>query len=414
MDSLSINKELLKLAENKGFVTRKDILSFLNDEDDLLEEIMAFLDEKEVSIIDDDLTEDNYDESMDELFEETELIQNDEEFSNFSNDVENEIIKSRDIDEYESTVSSTEDCFKRYLKEIGAFDLLTSTEECSLSLRVQDGLSAANELEKIRSGKKHASEKHIKKLEDLVLDGKDAEEILINSNLRLVVYTAKKYIHKGLSIEDLVQEGNMGLIRSVRKFNPTMGFKFSTYSIWWIRQAITRAIADQARTIRIPVHLTEKLNRMGKAINKLRIQLNREPSSEEIAEEMKETIEKINFYRSIYPDTECLDDIINPDDNTTRSDFIPDSKPNAFEYAMESKFKEALDMLLDRLSEKEKNVIKLKYGLVDGRTHTLEEVGNVFHLTRERIRQIESRALIKMRHPSNRNIIRYIKDCMNS
>lgn len=415
MSAIQEKNELLTKGRINGFITKKDIINAIDeiDEEETCDEIFAFLDENDIEVKEEDFN-DEKEFYEDELINEIEDIKNNEEFTNFSKDIEDELIRSADIEDYNINNTSVNDTFKAYLSEIGSIPLLTQNEEYTLSQKVQDGISAQIELEKIKNGKKKGTPEKIEKLEYIIEEGKYSENRFVEANLRLVVYTAKKYSHRGLSIEDLVQEGNIGLIKAVKKFNPTMGFRFCTYSIWWIRQAITRAIADQTRIIRIPVYLTEKLNRMAKIMNKLRIALDREPTDEEIAKEMNEKIEKIKFYRLIFPDTECLDDIVNKEDNTTRSDFVPDSNPNAFEYAMEEKFKEAIELLLDRLSQKEKDVIKLKYGLIDGRTHTLEEVGIAFNLTRERIRQIEVNALIKMRHPSNRNIIRYIKDCMRT
>lgn len=262
------------------------------------------------------------------------------------------------------------DPVRMYLKEIGRVPLLSAEEEVKLAIRIEDG-------------------------------DEEAKSRLAEANLRLVVSIAKRYVGRGMLFLDLIQEGNLGLIKAVEKFDFRKGFKFSTYATWWIRQAITRAIADQARTIRIPVHMVETINKLIRVSRQLLQELGREPAPEEIAKEMGLTPEKVREIMKIAQEPVSLETPIGEEDDSHLGDFIPDDDAQApAEAAAYELLKEQLKDVLDTLSEREENVLRLRFGLDDGRTRTLEEVGKVFGVTRERIRQIEAKALRKLRHPS--------------
>ena len=298
--------------------------------------------------------------------------------------------------------SPTSDPVRMYLKEIGKVRLLTAAEEVDLSKRVEAGLFAAEKLltpdldEQLRED-----------LSLLAYDGQVAKRRLVEANLRLVVSIAKRYVGRGMLFLDLIQEGNLGLIRAVEKFDYTKGYKFSTYATWWIRQAITRAIADQARTIRIPVHMVETINKLLRIQRQMLQELGREPTPEEIGREMDLAPDKVVDIQRISQEPVSLDTPIGEEDDSHLGDFIEDS--DAVVPADAATFlllQEQLETVLLELSEREKRVIQLRFGLTDGHAHTLEEVGREFGVTRERIRQIESKTLSKLRHPSRSQKLR--------
>jgi len=282
--------------------------------------------------------------------------------------------------------SSLDDPVRMYLREIGRVPLLTAEEEVALAKRMERG--------KLECQKPCCNRRFVE-------DGEEAQRRLTEANLRLVVSVAKKYIGRGMSLLDLIQEGNIGLIRAVEKFDYKKGYKFSTYATWWIRQAITRAIADQARTIRIPVHMVETINRLIRVSRRLLQELGREPTSEEIALEMQITPEKVREIIKVSQEPVSLETPIGEEEDSHLGDFIEDHSALApAEAASHQLLKEQVEVVLGGLSERERKVLQLRFGLDDGRSRTLEEVGREFKVTRERIRQIEAKALRKLRHPS--------------
>ena len=331
-----------------------DYLSKLNISKEEIDEIYDRVEKNGISLV--DSREPNSEELADEEGDDDGVV----------------LTKTGEID-VEATVPKTlptDDPVRMYLKEIGKVSLLTADEERDLAIRMEQG-------------------------------DEEAKKKLCESNLRLVVSIAKRYLNRGLSFLDLIQEGNLGLIKAVDKFDYTKGYKFSTYATWWIRQAITRSIADQARTIRIPVHMVETINKLIRISRQLLQEYGREPTSEEIAKEMGITVEKVREIRKISQDPVSLETPIGEEEDSHLGDFIQDDNvPVPAEAAAQTLLKEQLDEVLDTLTEREQKVLKLRFGLEDGRARTLEEVGKKFDFTRERIRQIEAKALRKLRHPS--------------
>ena len=300
-----------------------------------------------------------------------------------------------------ATVMLTGDPVRMYLKEIGKVDLLTASEEVHLAMKIEAGTEAAEKLEAHERGELELSRVELRRLTRVEQMGMEAKQALISANLRIVVSIANRYVGRGMLFLDLIQEGNLGLIRAVEKFDYTKGFKFSTYATWWIRQAITRAIADQARTIRIPVHMVETINKLVRVQRQLLQDLGRDPTPEEIGEEMGMSADKVREIQKISQEPVSLETPIGEEEDSQLGDFIEDAQAVAPpEAASDSMLREQLDQVLDGLADRERKVIKLRFGLEDGHPRTLEEVGREFGVTRERIRQIESKTLIKLRHPS--------------
>lgn len=303
---------------------------------------------------------------------------------------------------------SVEDPVRVYLKEIGKVPLLSADEEIELAQNMEDGAVATEKINVLKGRIDGASEEEkaeikeeIKTLQRDVDKGADAKKRLAEANLRLVVSIAKRYVGRGMLFLDLIQEGNLGLIKAVEKFDYKKGYKFSTYATWWIRQAITRAIADQARTIRIPVHMVETINKLIRVSRQLLQELGREPSPEEIAKEMNMPVERVREILKISQEPVSLETPIGEEEDSHLGDFIKDDNvPVPADAAAFTLLKEQLEEVLGTLTEREQKVLTLRFGLEDGRARTLEEVGKEFNVTRERIRQIEAKALRKLRHPS--------------
>ena len=300
-----------------------------------------------------------------------------------------------------STVMLTGAPVRMYLKEIGKVDLLTASEEVDLAMKIEAGLEATEKLEAADAGELELTRAEMRRLTRIENVGLEAKQALISANLRLVVSIAKRYVGRGMLFLDLIQEGNLGLIRAVEKFDYQKGFKFSTYATWWIRQAITRAIADQARTIRIPVHMVETINKLVRVQRQLLQDLGRDPTPEEIGAEMDMSADRVREIQKISQEPVSLETPIGEEEDSQLGDFIEDSQaivpPDAASFSM---LQEQLTQVLDSLADRERKVIELRFGLVDGHPRTLEEVGREFGVTRERIRQIESKTLAKLRHPS--------------
>lgn len=368
-----IKRELIEKGKKKGVLTFKEISDAFEDIEVTPEEIERLYDVFEKESI--ELVED-----LDKELEEIEVSQ--EELEDLS------VPEGINIDDH----------VKMYLKEIGKVNLLTPEEELSLAKRMADGETAKEQLEEIGED---IDEDTKKQIDLLIADGEKAKKSLAEANLRLVVSIAKRYVGRGMLFLDLIQEGNLGLIKAVDKFDYTKGYKFSTYATWWIRQAITRAIADQARTIRIPVHMVETINKLVRVSRQLVQELGREPTPEELAKELNMPVDKVREISKISQEPVSLETPIGEEEDSHLGDFIPDEDaPAPSEAASFVLLKEQLGAVLETLSEREAKVLRLRFGLDDGRARTLEEVGKEFDVTRERIRQIEAKALRKLRHPS--------------
>ena len=350
-----VNK-ILKKAKEQGKITYGDLAKELDDVNpDQIDKVFDAFEELGVNLLSDDMEDEEPDiEDLKEV----------------------EYLKLDEITDTSYEGVNVDDPVRMYLREIGRIPLLTFEQELDLAKRILDG-------------------------------DEDAKKELAESNLRLVVSIAKKYVGRGMLFLDLIQEGNMGLIKAVEKFDYTKGFKFSTYATWWIRQAITRAIADQARTIRIPVHMVETINKLIRTSRHLLQQLGREPTPEEIAEEMEIPVEKVMEIQKIAQDPVSLETPIGEEDDSHLGDFIQDDdSPAPHDSAAYTLLKEQLEEVMNTLTPREAKVLKLRFGLEDGKARTLEEVGREFEVTRERIRQIEAKALRKLRHPSRSKKLR--------
>ena len=387
-------KELLELGKkNHGFVYSSDILKHCTEDSDEYDAIEKELGKAEIDIVTSPV-------GTDELDMETE--------PNLSD------VEEIDISTFDQLPASVkvDDPVRMYLKEIGNIQLLTTIEEeTELAKIVVEGREARAKLEQIEADDQNTvSIEEYEALSEIVERADEAKDKLVNANLRLVVSIAKRYLGRGLQFLDLIQEGNMGLIKAVDKFDHHKGFKFSTYATWWIRQAITRAVADQARTIRIPVHMVETINKLVRVQRQLVQELSREPSPEEVAERMEISVEKVQQIQKIAQEPISLESPVGEEEDSSLGDFISD--PHAldpYEYTAKMKLREELDSVLATLTEREERVLRLRFGLIDGRQRTLEEVGREFNVTRERIRQIEAKALRKLKHPSRS---RKLKDFM--
>ncbi|MFC5994107.1 RNA polymerase sigma factor [Pseudonocardia hispaniensis] len=307
----------------------------------------------------------------------------------------------------DAELTASADSVRAYLKQIGKVALLNAEEEVELAKRIEAGLYAAERLRRTMDAGEKISPQLRRDLRWIVRDGERAKNHLLEANLRLVVSLAKRYTGRGMAFLDLIQEGNLGLIRAVEKFDYTKGYKFSTYATWWIRQAITRAMADQARTIRIPVHMVEVINKLGRIQRELLQDLGREPTPEELAKEMDITPEKVLEIQQYAREPISLDQTIGDEGDSQLGDFIEDSEAVvAVDAVSFTLLQDQLQSVLATLSEREAGVVRLRFGLTDGQPRTLDEIGQVYGVTRERIRQIESKTMSKLRHPSRSQVLR--------
>ncbi len=307
----------------------------------------------------------------------------------------------------DAELTASADSVRAYLKQIGKVALLNAEEEVELAKRIEAGLYAAERMRRTIEAGEKVSPQMRRDLRWIVRDGERAKNHLLEANLRLVVSLAKRYTGRGMAFLDLIQEGNLGLIRAVEKFDYTKGYKFSTYATWWIRQAITRAMADQARTIRIPVHMVEVINKLGRIQRELLQDLGREPTPEELAKEMDITPEKVLEIQQYAREPISLDQTIGDEGDSQLGDFIEDSEAVvAVDAVSFTLLQDQLQSVLATLSEREAGVVRLRFGLTDGQPRTLDEIGQVYGVTRERIRQIESKTMSKLRHPSRSQVLR--------
>ncbi|MEG0327881.1 MAG: RNA polymerase sigma factor RpoD [Erysipelothrix sp.] len=445
-----VKEEFLKQSEKDQRLLNAYVekaIDHLNLSDDESEELFNWFSDNNIILVDeeDDIEEevllDDEDALEDDALLDDDAVDGDVPFDDSMNKV--------DLSSYENELTSANlvrinDPVKMYLKEIGRVNLLDPKDEPEIARRLQEGEQAKEliinlyrehfaadvddeEFEIIMQELKiedifdilqdhfqddESNLAYVDNCIDTYFDGQEARRILISANLRLVVSIAKKYVGRGMLFLDLIQEGNMGLVKAVEKFDYTKGFKFSTYATWWIRQAITRAIADQARTIRIPVHMVETINKLTRVQRSLVQTLGREPTAEEIAAEMEGiTPEKVREIQKIALDPVSLETPIGEEDDSHLGDFIEDKDAmSPDEYANNQLLKEEINMVLEGLTEREEKVLRLRFGLEDGRTRTLEEVGKEFNVTRERIRQIEAKALRKLKHPTRSKRLRDFVD----
>lgn len=386
--------ELKEINQKEGFIPLKTVEKmFIDYGDDYVDEVIDYLTEKGYEIQADESMDGIDLESIDD--DELDLEDMDDEFL----EEEESEIKVSDFDINESATFQSDDLVRMYLHEIGQVDLLTITQELEFARQVQDGLMAEEKLAQCEKNGKKLSPEELKELNHKVNVGKDAQDVLIQSNLRLVVSIARRYTNRGLELPDLIQEGNIGLSRAVLKYDPTRGFKFSTYATWWIRQAIARAIADKGRNVRIPVHMHECISSLSRTKRRLTQELHREPTQEELAKEMGKTVDEIVQLQRYSQDSISFDSTIGDDEDSTLIDLVPDENTlNPLEYTEKSLFREEMDDVLQTLTPREEMVIRLRYGINVNRSHTLEEVGKIMGITRERVRQIETKAILRLRH----------------
>ena len=385
-------KDLLALAKKKkNMLEYQEISDFFADmqlEAEQFDKILDFLEANNIDVL--RITDDDSDDEI--------LLDVDDE----------DEIEVEKIDLSVPDGVSIEDPVRMYLKEIGKVPLLSTEEEIELAKNMEAGAVAKEKIAILKSREENATEEELAEIKEEIknlqkdLDaGDEAKKRLAEANLRLVVSIAKRYVGRGMLFLDLIQEGNLGLIKAVEKFDYRKGYKFSTYATWWIRQAITRAIADQARTIRIPVHMVETINKLIRVSRQLLQELGREPSPEEIAAEMNMPVERVREILKISQEPVSLETPIGEEEDSHLGDFIQDDNvPVPADAAAFTLLKEQLEEVLGTLTEREQKVLTLRFGLEDGRARTLEEVGKEFNVTRERIRQIEAKALRKLRHPS--------------
>jgi RNA polymerase primary sigma factor len=380
---------LIELGRQKSYVTLDDILNVFPDAErdvDQLEEAFAALLSAGIPFVD----------------EASHVAPNEEEMSGAEEDAEDDLSKTALLDDNYLANIDTDDTIGLYLKEVGRVPLLTAQQEVDLAQRIEQGRLAREEL-----ARGNVSQRRRPELQALIEDGWKAREHLITANSRLVISVAKKYMGRGVPFLDLIQEGNIGLIRAAKKFDYRRGHKFSTYATWWIRQAVTRAIADQGRTIRVPVHMGDQINKLLRVQHQLTQRLGRDPTVDELAEALDVTLQKVENMIQVARRPLSLETPTDDEEDSVLGDFIQDEEvPAPDETATYNLLREHLENVLDSLPPREVRILQLRYGLLDGQAYTLEEVGRKMGVTRERVRQIEAQALSRLRHPAIRRRLR--------